>query len=206
MASIGKKILSAFVELTDATPAVKKPGEVNSTSTFTAVSYTPKQADNEKFRKYFEKLFEEANMPGPDYYEFSKMIEAMKSIPDENARFSAAFAGLQVQGLDKQKLLATASSYLEIMDKDAVSFFSTVDAAMQEKVLGKKNEMEEKTQRVKDLSNEISDLQHQVAVLNNEIKDNEEKLAHRTDSYKDAMENMKSRIQNDAEKIKSFIQ
>ena len=206
MASIGKKILSAFVEVTDATPAVNKPGERNSTSTFTAAGYTPKQADNEKFRKYFEKLFEEANIPGPDYYEFSKMIEAMNSIPDEKARFSAAFAGLQVQGLDKQKLLTTASSYLEILDKDAVNFLSTVDTAIQEKVLGKKKEMDDKTQRIKELSREISDLQNQVTVLSTEVRENEEKLAHSTDSYKDAMEDMKKRIQNDAEKIKSFIQ
>jgi peptidoglycan hydrolase CwlO-like protein len=205
MASIGKKILSAFVEVTDAAAPVKKPEESNQSSAYTAAVNAPQQADNHRFRQYFENLFKEANLPGPDYYEFSKMIEAMNSIPDEKARYSAAFAGLQVQGLDKQKLLATAAAYLQILDKDAGNFHLTVDAAIQEKVLGKQEEAAAKTTRIQQLTTEINDLQNQVAALSNEIKENEQKLAERTDGYKQAMENMKGRIQQDTEKIKTFI-
>jgi len=99
MASIGKKILSAFMEVTDEQPAVIKPAADKDIPAVAAVN-APGKADNEKFRQYFEKLFQEANLPGPDYYEFSKMIEAMGGITDEKARYSAAFAGLQVQGLE----------------------------------------------------------------------------------------------------------
>ena len=205
MASIGKKILSAFMEVTDEQPPVIEPGVNKHSSTVTGERSTPGQTDNGKFRQYFEKLFQEANLPGPDYYEFSKMIEAMNSIPDEKARYSAAFAGLQVQGLDKQKLLATAAAYLDILDKDAANFLSTVDAAVQEKVLGKRKEMEDKTTRIQQLTKEINDLQNQLTVLQNEVKENEQKLADSTDGYKNALENMKQRIQQDTEKIKSFI-
>jgi len=206
MASFGKKILSAFVEVTDAAKPVSKPEEVNQPSTTNAAAGTPRPADNQKFRQYFEKLYHDANLPGPDYYEFSKMIEAMNSIPDERARFCAAFAGLQVQGLSKDKLLDTAAAYLEILDKDADSFLSTVDAAVQEKVLGKRKAIEEKAARIQQLSEEINDLQNKMAVLGNEVKENEQKLADSTDGYKAALENMKSRIQADKEKIMSFIQ
>ena len=128
MASIGKKILSAFVDLTEDKPAVSKPGEIKQSSISPVAAGTPQHADSGKFRQYFENLFREANLPGPDYYEFSKMIDAMNSIPDEKARFSVAFAGLQVQGLDKQKLLATATSYLQMIEKDAGNFLSVGQA------------------------------------------------------------------------------
>ncbi|MEO5683532.1 MAG: hypothetical protein ABIQ88_12865 [Chitinophagaceae bacterium] len=205
MASIGKKILSAFVDVTDDKPPVKNPAATSPAPTSTGATQR-RAADNSKFREYFEKLFEDANLPGPDYYEFSKMIGAMNSIPDEQARFTAAFAGLRVQGLDKQKLLATAADYLAILEKDAGNFLSTVDAAVEEKVVGRQKAIADKSERIKQLSQEMSDLQNQVAVLYNEVKENEEKLAQSSDGYREAIEIMKGRILHDTEKIKSFIQ
>ncbi|MGF7473722.1 hypothetical protein WFJ45_23560, partial [Salmonella enterica subsp. enterica serovar Minnesota] len=69
---------------------------------------------------------------------FTKMIEVMRSIPNEQIRYTTAFAGLTVQGLDKQKLLSTAAQYLQLLETDAANFNSTVDAALQEKVHEKK--------------------------------------------------------------------
>ena len=117
--NIGKKILSAFVEVSENT---KLPTTTEVVPPTTPVASYQYNADADKFNHYFNKLFEEANIPGPDYYEFSKMVEAMRSIPDEEARYVAAFAGLNVQGLDKTRLLSTASEYLQLLDKDAANF------------------------------------------------------------------------------------
>ena len=121
MASLGKKFLSAFVEVTDEKKAVVTPEEQKHYSTPLAPERPLPSNTSEKFRQYFDKLFSEANLPGPDYYEFAKMTQAMISITDEKARYSAAFAGLSVQGLDKSKLLSTAAEYLKILDTDAVN-------------------------------------------------------------------------------------
>lgn len=208
MASLGKRILSAFVEVTDDEQAVTKTEEIQQTSTTTgrqSYSAASTSAASVKFRDYFDKLFSEANIPGPDYFEFSKMTEAMQAISDEKARYSAAFAGLSVQGLDKQKLLSTAAQYLQVLDNDAANFNSTVDAALQEKVIAKQKEIEAKRQRINELTREITDLHNQVAVLNNEIKENEEKIENNTGGYKAALEMMKNRIAADIEKIKQLI-
>src|SRR5689334_20593919 len=139
MASIGKKILSAFVEMADKEiSATVKPIVKQSSPQIAAPdNISPATPSTGKFKQYFDKLFSDANIPGPDYFEFSKMTEAMNIITDERARYSAAFAGLSVQGLDKQKLLSTATEYLKILDTDANNFNSTVDAALKEKVEGK---------------------------------------------------------------------
>jgi hypothetical protein len=217
MANFGKKFLSAFVEVCDD----KKKEAEKPPST----EYMPKAAPvplpayisttainsyassvNSKFAAYFEKLFMEANIPGPDYFEFSKMIDVMQAVPDEQVRYITAFAGLSVQGLDKQKLLSTAVQYLQLLETDATNFHSSVDAALQEKVHEKKMLMTEKESRIQQLTQEISALQNELLNLQNEIKDNETKIEANTGGYKNESEAMKNRIARDIEKIKRYIQ
>jgi predicted PolB exonuclease-like 3'-5' exonuclease len=215
MANLGKKILSAFVEVNDdkKPETEKQPSkkedlptttEQSFTSTTTNTSYTP--ANSSKFKDYFEKLFREANLPGPDYFEYSKMLEAMQAVPDEHVRFITAFAGLSVQGLDKQKLLSTAGQYLQLLETDAQNFHSSVDTALQEKVVAKKRQLEEKEKRIQQLTQEISALQNDLLSTQAEIKENEAKIEANTGGYKYESEAMKNRIARDIEKIKTYIQ
>lgn len=207
MASFGKRILSAFVEVKEKGKEPPDPVKPSSQSLSATAEehYKPPQQNSDKFRQYFDKLFRDANIPGPDYFEFSKMTEAMNSITDEKSRYSAAFAGLNVQGLDKEKLLSTAAEYLRVLKTDSDNFDSTVDAALREKVHDKQEEIKEKNKRIALLSQEIEDLQQQVKMLNNEIKDNEEKIESNSGAYKIEMEIMTRRILQDIEKIKLHI-
>ncbi len=205
MASLGKKILSAFVEVAEEKKAAITPEKKNNYSTPLVSERALPSNTTEKFRQYFDKLFSESNLPGPDYYEFSKMTQAMVAITDEKSRYSAAFAGLSVQGLDKSKLLGTAAEYLKILDTDAVNFNSTVDAALNEKVQAKQQEMQSKQQRIDQLSREMSDLQNQIQLLQVEVKENEEKIESNTGGYKISSEKMKQQILADIEKIKQHI-
>ena len=219
MASFGKKILSAFVEVTppDKTsdPAESKPVQsVGSnaaeyprtvTEPVSNESASVKAGTDNRLPAYFDKLFGEANIPGPDYFEFSKMVAALKAVPDEFSRFCAAYAGLQVQGLTKEKLLSTAEEYLRVLDADAERFHSTVESALQEKVHGKKAESEEKSQRIRDLSKEIGDLQNQIAVLQAEIRESEQKITGRSSDYAAESGARNQLIASDIEKIKQYI-
>lgn len=205
MASFGKKILSAFVEVTAEKKAVAMPEELQQHSTPATIAKAASVNSIEKFKQYFDKLFNDANLPGPDYFEFAKMTQAMAAIADEKARYSAAYAGLNVQGLDKTKLLSTAADYLKLIETDAANFSSTVDAALAEKVQGKQQEIANKQQRMEQLQREITDLQHQIQLLYTEVKENEEKIESNTGGYKIASENMKQQILLDIEKIKQHI-
>lgn len=217
MANLGKKILSAFVEVSDdKKPEADKPPATQGLSkvtpepvpafTSTTVQNSYASPVNSKFAAYFEKLFMEANIPGPDYFEFSKMIAVMQAVPDEQVRYITAFAGLSVQGLDKQKLLSTAAQYLQLLETDATNFHSSVDAALQEKVHEKKKLMEEKEKRIQQLTQEISALQNELLNLQSELKENEARIEANTGGYKNESEAMKNRIARDMEKIKRYIQ
>ena len=129
----------------------------------------------------------------------------MNGIPDEKAKYNAVYAGLNVQGLDKNKLLDTAAGYLKILETDAANFNSSVDAALMEKVQGKQQEIQNKQQRIEQLSREISDLQNQIQLLQLEVKENEEKIESNTGGYKISSEDMKQQILSDIEKIKRYI-
>jgi uncharacterized protein YoxC len=206
MASIGRKILSAFVETADEEKTITSPHEPGTHSTADKAVARSTTADNGKFRIYFDKLFEDANLPGPDYYEFSKMTAAMTIIQDEKARYGAAFAGLQVQGLNREQLLSSAASYLALLEKDAAAFLATVDNAVKEKVNVRQQEIAAQTARIQQLTQEIAALQNSVSALNSEVEEQEQKIAQSTNGYKTALETAKQRIAADIEKIKLFIQ
>jgi peptidoglycan hydrolase CwlO-like protein len=200
MARIGKRILAAFVDVSEEPkqPSVAaKPAET--------VSPPIIPVSDERFAGYFDKLFGDANLPGPDYYEFSRMVGAMQAIADERARYAAAFAGLQVQGLDKDKLLSTANDYLRLLDTDSDQFRKTVDTALQEKVQARSAEVDEKTRRIQALSQEILDLQQQIGTLQKEIMGNKEKLEASSSGYSSECQRRRQRIQTDIEKINHYL-
>jgi peptidoglycan hydrolase CwlO-like protein len=193
MASFGKKVLGAFVET-----EVKAERRVEAAAVATATV-------EDRFAEHFDKLLSEANIPGPDYYEFARMTAAMRGIPDEAARFNAAFAGLQVQGLDKQRLLDTAAEYLRVLTADAQQFQTTVDASYQEKVKGKESEAEGMAARIKSLSQEMMQLQQRIGVLQDEIRASKEKLAGGSSAYNAESKRRQQEIQRDVEKINRYI-
>ena len=200
MANIGRKILSAFVDVGEEKRPAPAPVE-----TIPVSPAPPMTPTDERFAGYFDKLFSDANIPGPDYYEFARMIVAMQAIPDERARYAAAFAGLQVQGLDKEKLLSTASEYLRVLTTDADQFQKTMDAALQEKVHRRSAEAEEKGRRIEALSKEIVELQQQIGSLQKEVAGAKEKLDVSNSGYTAESERRKQQILADIEKIKQFI-
>jgi hypothetical protein len=125
MSSIFKKAMGLFVEFDEtASPAGAGQASAAAAPNYTPSSSSPAKAQLsqdalDKFQKHFDQIFEQTNFPGPDYFEFFKMMVTLEGpIPDEKARISAVFASLAIQGLTKSKLLDTAGQYKTILEQD----------------------------------------------------------------------------------------
>lgn len=216
MASIFKKAMGLFVEFEE---DPQKPATPNSSPSSSSgpVRVSPQQMLNaeefDKFEKHFEKLFDQANMPGPDYYEFMKMTETLEEhIKDEKARFSATYASLAIQGLTKEKLVETAGKYKEIINQDKTQFEKTANDKSERDIGQKKKDlqgMEEAIVRhaetIQKLTKEITESQIAMGKLKATIAEEEGKLAKNKQGYMIACEAMMKKISEDITKIQTTL-
>ncbi len=205
MNSFRKKFLSAFVEINDSHKVEPLPLHPANAATFILPGIQHSSADS-RFIEHFSQLFAEAGLPGPGYLEFSKMIDVMQAVmTDEKALYSTAFAGLHVQGLDKQKLLASVQQYVNILDEDNGSFESCMRASFQEKVVAKKEEMETTGQAIQKLSQQIATMQQQITTWTEEVAVDEAKISNSNHSYQQALQSCKARLLSDTHKINQYL-
>ena len=223
MASFFKKALGVFVEIEETPNDINNNATLNNQTFVTGNFNNPttnniplaslNQLDIEKFEKHFDKLFEQANMPGPDYYEFCKVAETLEAhIPDEKTRFSAAFASLSVQGLTKQRLIEAAAHYKEVISADKIKFDLAIDKkgnteleTRKVSVVTMEKKIVDNSELIKTLTKEISDSQAKIATMKNEILEEEKRLASNKSGYNVAYEAMLNRINLDIQKIQSNL-
>jgi hypothetical protein len=214
MASFFKKALGVFVEFDD-------DKDKNVISTFgdnsplpSDISRDPQNhAEAEKFEKYFDRLFDQANLPGPDYFEFYKMMETLEvHIPDEKSRLSATFASLSIQGLTKQTLVDTANKYKAIIEKDKADFELALNAKLKSEVGERQKELEglEKkiqldSQEIQRLTREISESQVLIGKLKAEVTEEQDKLKRNGNGYQVASQAIINKIGTDIQKIQSIL-
>jgi hypothetical protein len=232
--SIFKKALGLFVEFE---PEEPKPANANSSwsedglpiqvrpkakQTYpvdnnnlpaNASGYALSQGDIDKFEKHFEDLFNNVNLPGPDYYEFWKMMETLETaVPDEAVRMNAVFSTLKVQGLSKETLISSAEKYLQVLDKDKLEFKNAVGSKVLGEIEGRKKSitaLEEKNKQnadlIQKLTAEINDNTQKITSLKKEVIDEEAKINGNTNGYNIACDAMLAQLSSDIQKIKTSL-
>lgn len=169
--------------------------------------------DLDKYERHFEQLFENANLPGPDYFEFWRTMEALEAhIPDENARIKAAFASLQVQGLDKAKLLHTAAQYRDVVLRDKANFETALQGKAEAEIAGRQTEWQTLKQQNEARQHQIAQLQQEIAAaeqrmeqLQREIEQEKNKIEQVQRGYLAACEAMVSKINADIQRLEQLL-
>lgn len=170
-------------------------------------------ADLDKFIAHFDELFEKTNLPGPDYFEFSKMVKAIAAPGmTSDMKLTVAFAGLSVQGLTVNNLLTSAQKYLEIIDEDAKSFSQALNSKVSVEIEEKKKlanslseKMKQKQEMIEQLQLEIANDTLTIENVNNDIAEQETTIASKANAYKVACESKKQEISDDIQKINTYL-
>lgn len=218
MSEFIKKALGLFVEFEESAPPAA--GENNGSSP--ARQHTPQPSDYrgqmssqdiEKFTKHFNDVFDGANLPGPDYFEFSKMMDMLETaIPDENNRIMAVYASLSLQGLTKAKVIDSARQYVVMLEQDKARF----DKAASEKanveiedrrtkIGGLEKKIADNAEMIKKLNQEITDAQAAIGNLKNEIVQLDTKISASKGGYIVAFQAMYNKIAGDIQKLNSLL-
>ncbi len=214
MSGLFKKAMGLFVEFRE--DPQKSTSETSSESASSARLATQpvwNEEDLDKFEKHFEKLFDQANLPGPDYYEFMKMMETLEThIKDDKARFSATYASLAIQGLTKERLVDTADKYKEIVDNDKSQFEKSANAKSEKDIGQKRKDLQNleatiksHSEMIQKLTKEITDAQTVMDTLKATITEEENKLTKNKRGYLMACEAMIKKITEDITKIQTTL-
>ncbi len=209
--SLFRKALRLFVVLDEETEAeAPKPTH---TAAPPATQPTLSATDLEKYERHFEQLFEQANLPGPDYFEFWRTLDALEAhIPDETARIKAAFASLQVQGLDKAKLLSTAAQYRDVVLRDKANFEAAVAQKAEAEMATRQAERQRLQQENEARQRQIAQLQEEMAAAERRIEQLQQEMAQEKrrieqvqSGYAAACQAMLSKINADIERIQQIL-
>lgn len=223
MSTFFRKALGLFVVLDEeqppqnAAPANRPATEpASAPPKQAAAAATPQlsEAELSKFEKHFDQLFDQTNLPGPDYFEFWKTMDTLEThIPDEKARMKAVFASLKIQGLSKQTLLDTAAKYRDVILKDKASFESAVQSKSDSEIAGREasiqkleKEREDKRQMIEKLQREIEESAGKIASLQQEIAAERQKIDNAQRGYLAACNAMVSKIDNDIQQFQQIIE
>lgn len=158
----------------------------------------------EKFNTYFKDLYEKANLPGPDFYEFNNMTEAMGSVIPDDVKYTSVYAGFGGT-LTKEKLLTSAGQYLEIIQKDTADFEQSWQTAIKTKVEDRRGQIARKAEEIQKMQEQIARLNNEIIELNKLAQDEESRLASEKTAYHRQAGLLQEKIKNGVDKINRFI-
>lgn len=217
MSNFLKKALNVFVEFENKERDLREQATEDLSLRITAgravVGESLNDEEIDKFEKHFHALFEKANLPGPDYFEFWKMMETLEShVPDERTRMAAVFATLAVQGLSKEKLADSAEQYRKIVESDKKGFMDAVSTKLQAEIEDRKQAVAawekknaENAELVRKLTEEITANQNKIKSVNQEIGETESRILSNKKGYNTACDAMMAKIVSDIQKIQTKL-
>jgi chromosome segregation ATPase len=167
---------------------------------------------NPKILETLHSAMDKANLPGEDYYELTKALEAMKSISlNEDDKLKTAIATLSTKGLTISKVLESASYYLEVLENEKKKFYLAFENKIKDSINADRKKIDTLFQSIKDKTLQIDDLKKiideskaKIVDLENEISKSEEKVNEIEESFLFTYDHVVNKIKTDIEKIKNI--
>jgi predicted RNase H-like nuclease (RuvC/YqgF family) len=167
---------------------------------------------NPKILETLHAAMDKANLPGEDYYELTKAVEAMKSLSlSEDDKIKTAVAALSTKGLTIQKVLESANYYLEVLENEKKKFYLAFENKIKDSINADKKRIDSLYESIKQKSIQIDELKRiieesklKITELENEIAKSEEKVSEIEESFLFTYDHVVNKIKNDIIKIKNL--
>ena len=168
---------------------------------------------DEKSVEFLTNALEKNNLPGFDYIEFKQALAALAAMDmDEAMAFKSAYTTAATVGLTKAKLLETATHYKSILSKEKGQFDRAMENQIQQKVAGKREEVEKLRKQIVAHQQKIAQLQEQIAKFQNtvdnadaEIDAAREKIESTQKGFEYTHQSILNQIDKDIENINKYL-
>ena len=230
MSDFFNKLKSVFVVEDPNAPATPPPSrnEAKTASNNTAAAtpstnYSPPSVStsnsagngqvSDKFFQVLAKAMEGANQDGFDYFEFKQALANLKNVPmDDGTRFKSAFAMSQAMGVTADKLVNSATYYLDVLKNEQNRFVQAAANQRQSQVGDKEAQannleavMRQKADHIKQLTAEIEQHRKEVDTIKSDISQAVVKVEQTSRDFDATYQLLVGQIQADVNSMKSYL-
>ena len=200
---------------TEQAPATQTPSAVVDRGKV-IVDESAEGAPGQVSTKFIEVLFaamEKANLPGLDYLEYRQSLKSLEKMPmDEQVRYQSAFAMAQAMGATPQKLIESASHYIDVLKTEEAKFEQALKHQVTERI-GNRQEMlknleltiQQKGEQIKKLTQEMEQHRQDMEKLNGEIREATSKVETTKNDFIASYNVLVSQIMADVESMRKYL-
>ena len=153
-----------------------------------------------EFTDHFRRLFDEGNLPRPDYYEFKEALNEMSGM-DAATAIRTVFKIMSKSGLSKQTILSSIDAYIEMANKDKEGFMKALEQETTDRVASVRVTVQNKEKEVAALEKKLSELKLEISDLKERSLIDADRLGAKKTNYESAYNAAVATLMND----KSFI-
>lgn len=151
------------------------------------------------------RAIEDNNVAGFDYLEFKQSIVSLKEMGiEEDIAIKSAFATASTMGLDKKKLLDSASYYQKVLKSEKDKFDEAHQKQVKTNIDDKKAKIDQLKGKIEEINNKIRELEQKVSTYQQVIEKAradidlaQEKIEDRKQKFENAFQNMHGEIEKD---------
>jgi archaellum component FlaC len=154
-----------------------------------------------------------ANLPGFDYFEFARALDAQASvIPTEALRFQSVGAMASSMDATIPSILSSAQSYLKVLKQKETEFVDALNTHVSSEIGGKQSQIQDidkqiqtMAEQIKSITDKMNTLQSQKVAMQNEIATSTADVDKVKNNFYATLKVFVDRINNDVDKIKQYL-
>lgn len=161
--------------------------------------------DAGEFQGHFKEVMKKHDLPGLDYFEFQKAIEALKDSPlSEEQKYTTVYATFAASGLTVEKIEETSNFYKKKMDEEHANFSNKFGEATKTKVEAPQQEIQKLNEENQRLTEQINRNSQRIVQLSRESTKQKEDLQKKNSFFQTDYRNTKESIDNTIAKLKKY--